>query len=111
MAEDKREKGLSMLYVAVVNIVQLRTRLLLLSSDEIALAKAAFRNGIIDQNHCNIMDLGGLVSRKKDFIPAITRAIKDGFRAKGKSTMRRSISDVHLPVIYEFEPGKGQVTA
>ena len=106
MAEDKRAKGISMIYVAVVNIVQLRSRLLLLSSDEIALAKAAFRDGKIDPTQGNIMDLGGLVSRKKDFIPAVTRAIKDGFRTRCKSTMRRSVSDVHLSVIDEFEPGE-----
>jgi len=100
MVEDKAEKGLSMLYVAVVNIVKLRTRLLLLSKDEVALAKAAFRNSIMEQNHEQIMDLGGLVSRKKDFIPAITRAIKDGFQVSPstKATITRRASDVFLPV-------------
>jgi len=89
-----------MLFVAVVNIVLLRTRLLLLSTDEIMLAKAAFQNGTMDSNHENIMDLGGLVSRKKDFIPAITRAIKNGFQvsASNTNTITRSVSDVFVPV-------------
>jgi len=29
-----------------------------------------------------VMDLGGLVSRKKDFIPAVTAAVKKGWTNK-----------------------------
>jgi hypothetical protein len=40
------------------------------------------------------MDLGGLVSRKKDFIPAITKAIKAGWCGSKKGSIQRSFSDV-----------------
>lgn len=86
LEEDKKEKGLSILYLAVVNIVKLRTNLLLVGGAEISLAQAAFENGKLVSNKTSAregqaycMDLGGLVSRKKDFIPVITTAIKKGW--------------------------------
>lgn len=96
MMEDKTKQGVTMLYLAVVNIVKLRTKLLILSENEMALAQAAFVNGRVE---CpNSMDLGGLVSRKKDFIPAVTRAIKDGFKlpslVSSHISIKRSVSDV-----------------
>jgi inorganic pyrophosphatase/exopolyphosphatase len=82
--EDKMEKGLTLLFLAVVNIVELRTQLLVCGENERSLAEHAFTNGKFLE-HC-IMDLGGLVSRKKDFIPAVTGAIKRGWSEPHKPT-------------------------
>jgi manganese-dependent inorganic pyrophosphatase len=82
LAADKQAKKLSALFLAVVNIVQLRTHLLVKSADERSLAFSAFPHGKIlgkDGNHSCAMDIGKLVSRKKDFIPAITNAVKRGW--------------------------------
>lgn len=83
LADDKQKKGLNVLFLAVVNIVALRTYLLLCGHQERSLAKAAFSAGIELENSTGneayLMDLGGLVSRKKDFIPAVTGAIKKGW--------------------------------
>ena len=45
IAADKEKKGLSVLFLAVVNIVSLRSNLLLCGPDEHSLAQAAFANG------------------------------------------------------------------
>lgn len=79
LANDKEQKGLSVLFLAVVNIVSLQSTLLLCGSNEISLAEASFLNGKIYQSSPFVMDLGKLVSRKKDFIPAVTKAIKLGW--------------------------------
>jgi len=97
--DDKEEKGLSVLFLAVVNIVSLKSNLLLLGPDEISLAEAAFTSGKllppVDQfSSPTVMDLGGLVSRKKDYIPAVTNAIKKGWCTSKKGSIHRSTTDV-----------------
>lgn len=82
LAEDKEAKGLKALFLAVVNIVALRTNLLLCSPVERDLAIHSFSNGKLVQQPNGepvVMDLGNLVSRKKDFIPAVTHAVKKGW--------------------------------
>eukprot|EP00981_Chlorochromonas_danica_P000673 scaffold146_cov171-Ochromonas_danica.AAC.22 len=83
LAEDRDKKGLSTLFLGVVNIVALRTTLLLCGPKERSLAKAAFPHAkLIPSDGVNepfLMDLGNLVSRKKEFIPAVTGAIKRGW--------------------------------
>jgi inorganic pyrophosphatase/exopolyphosphatase len=126
LREDKEAKRLSLLYLAVVNIVLLRTTLLLCGPAEQSLALASFPDAHLihhksleaeedgatfDMDHHEIntissstdelllhdggvavidhswkqagelMDLGNLVSRKKNLIPAITQAIKKGWAA------------------------------
>ena len=81
LAVDKLEKNLDCLFLAVVNIVYLRSNLLMVGPDEKSLAIKAFENGIIKEgDESYIMDLGGLVSRKKDFIPKVTAAVKAGWK-------------------------------
>jgi len=95
LVNDKVKKGLDYLYLAVVNIVDLGSNLICCSQEEKRLAVAAFFNdfgdcsGEItgangkyidpDNQDVHIVNLGEMVSRKKDFIPAITLAIKKGF--------------------------------
>jgi inorganic pyrophosphatase/exopolyphosphatase len=95
----KKEKDLSMLFLAVVNIVQLKSCLLLCGPSEAALAKDAF-GGEITENG-TLMDLGNRVSRKKDFIPVITKTIKNGW-SKPKD-LERGLSTVGLDQLGHLE--------
>ena len=81
---SKQENSLPLLYLAVVNIVSLKSILILIGNDEESLAQAAFpsnnETGVGPTEDPTLYSLGGLVSRKKDFIPAISRAInKNGW--------------------------------
>lgn len=101
LAQDKESKGLSILYLGVVNIVKLKSTLLLIGDDERSLAVASFENGVLLPSteayaQPTLMDLGNLVSRKKDFIPAVTRAIKTGWSNANKGLIKRSVSDLDL---------------
>ena len=75
----KKEKGLSALFLAVVNIVDLTGQLLICGPTELSLAKAAFGEECAVTHEGTMMDLGGRVSRKKDYIPNITKAVKAGW--------------------------------
>jgi manganese-dependent inorganic pyrophosphatase len=90
MVACKKEKGLQCIFLAVVNIVKLHSHLLLCGPTERALATAAFGANV----HDNLMDLGSRVSRKKDYIPVITRTIKDGW--KRSETLCRGPSTVDI---------------
>jgi len=80
----KKENGYTCIFLAIVNIVKLHSKLLLCGPTEQCLAEAAFGGTIISgssssADNGNLMDLGNRVSRKKDFIPAITSTIKKGW--------------------------------
>jgi manganese-dependent inorganic pyrophosphatase len=97
LSDDKEKKGLSVLFLAVVNIVALRSTLLLCGPDEHSLAQAAFRDGVMktdDRGSESMMDMGSRVSRKLDFVPAITAAIKAGWASAPMGKVRFSFSDV-----------------
>lgn len=85
LAEDRNKKNLNLLFLAVVNIVALKTTLIICGPNERSLAQTAFVHGKFitkeGQNEADscMMDLGNLVSRKKEFIPAVTGAIKRGW--------------------------------
>jgi len=74
----KKEREFSVMFLAVVNIVSLKGTLLLCGPAEVSLARAAFPDGISNEGS-TLMDLGKRVSRKKDYIPAITQAIQGGW--------------------------------
>lgn len=99
MIAGKREKNLQCLFLAVVNIVKLRSQLLLCGPTEKALATAAFGGAISDDGIT--MDLGKRVSRKKDFIPVITKVIKDGW--KRPADLKRGLSTVSLDKLGHLE--------
>jgi manganese-dependent inorganic pyrophosphatase len=78
LAESKRAKSLDLMYLAVVNIVALHSTLLLIGPDETSLARMAFppqEGGAGPTEDPGLYSLGGLVSRKKDFIPVISRVV------------------------------------
>jgi inorganic pyrophosphatase/exopolyphosphatase len=68
----KKEKGVDFLFLAVVNIVVMRSNLLLCDVPEKALATLAFGGDMVD---LGVMDLGARVSRKKEFVPPLTASI------------------------------------
>ncbi|KAL7510572.1 hypothetical protein ACHAXN_010364 [Cyclotella atomus] len=82
MVACKKERGLDVLFLAVVNIVELKGTLVICGPSELSLAKAAFgeEEGLILNEDATLMSLGKRVSRKKDYIPEVTRAIKAGWR-------------------------------
>lgn len=82
LKENKKSKNLDGLFLAVVNIVDLHSNLLMCGDLEKSLAFSAFKgDGYSHPSTADpsVLDLGALVSRKKDFIPPITKCIKDGF--------------------------------
>jgi manganese-dependent inorganic pyrophosphatase len=78
----KKERKLDVLFLAVVNIVELKGTLVICGPSELSLAKAAFGSDekLILNEDATLMSLGKRVSRKKDYIPEVTRAIKAGWR-------------------------------
>lgn len=95
----KKEKELSALFLAVVNIVSLKGTLLLCGPTELSLARAAFPDCELKNEEHTLMDLGSRVSRKKDYIPAITRAIKDGW----SKPINRGVSTVDIASLGKLE--------
>uniref|UniRef100_A0A7S3Q5I3 inorganic diphosphatase n=1 Tax=Chaetoceros debilis TaxID=122233 RepID=A0A7S3Q5I3_9STRA len=91
MAACKKEKKLSFLFLAIVNIVKLKSSLLICGPGEKSLAQAAFGGEI---SNGNLMDLGNRVSRKKEFIPVLTRVINDGWRRP--ENLARGLSSTKL---------------
>ena len=79
LRESKVEKSLDMMFLAVVNIVDLHSTLLVIGEKELSLAKFAFPSNDNRDDasilHDGLYSLGGLVSRKKDFVPAISKSI------------------------------------
>lgn len=94
---DRDERGYSLTFLAVVNIVKLRSTLLLCGPNERSLAVAAFPRGSLimeDYKEPVTMDLGNLVSRKKDFVPAVSAAIKRGWSNAPTGRIHASASDI-----------------
>ena len=91
----KKERGYQCLFLAVVNIVKLHSHLLLCGAGEVSLATKAFPDGVLTNDEGTVMDLGKRVSRKKDFIPAVTATIKAGW-VKPKDMERGVSATVNL---------------
>mmetsp|Transcript_1530 Transcript_1530/g.2431 ORF Transcript_1530/g.2431 Transcript_1530/m.2431 type:complete len:476 (-) Transcript_1530:238-1665(-) len=77
MVACKKEKKLQCIFLAIVNIVKLKSCLLLCGPTETSLAQDAFGGEILRNG--TVMDLGKRVSRKKDYIPVLTKTIKEGW--------------------------------
>lgn len=80
MQASKKESSLDLLFLAIVNIVDLHSNLVLCGPAETSVAKEAFVDGRIPEHTPILMDLGGMVSRKKEFIPALASAIEEGWK-------------------------------
>lgn len=92
MREVREEKGLAAELLAIVDIINLTSTLLICGPVEVSLAVAAYGDEIGDDGSTLVLE--GMVSRKKDFVPPLTRAVKEGWRPprvpKSKSDLRRS---------------------
>ena len=95
----KKEKELSALFLAVVNIVELKGTLLMCGPTELSLAKVAFGDDCAITHEGTMLDLGKRVSRKKDYIPEITKAVKSGW----SKPMNRGQSTVDLAQLGKLE--------
>ena len=92
--------------LAVVDIVNMSSVLFIAGQSEASLAIAAY-GGAVDRGG-RTFELKGLVSRKKDFIPPLTRAFKEGWKPHSKireeGAFRRSS---HIVMSYTgFAPGR-----
>jgi manganese-dependent inorganic pyrophosphatase len=67
--------------LAVVDIVALDSTLVVCGRVEASLAVAAYGGTVVDvaDGAAQTLALPGLVSRKKDFVPALTKAVKNGW--------------------------------
>lgn len=101
--ELSADKNVDVFYLAIVDIVNLRSYLLLLGEAERTLAEAAYGGrsaalpedvaGVAGEN-CEryIYDLGSRVSRKADFVPPISAAVSGGW----KMPIKRSKTELHF---------------
>ena len=80
MIASKKENSLSLLFVAIVNIVNLHSNLVLCGPAETSIAKEAFGDGIVSGDKKTLLDIGERVSRKKEFIPSLASAIHEGWK-------------------------------
>ena len=71
------DPGVTAVLLAVVDIVALDSTLLVCGRVEGSLAVAAYGGEL--ESDGTILKLPGLVSRKKDFVPALTKAVKEGW--------------------------------
>ena len=97
-AVKAEDPSVNAMLLAVVDIVNLTSTLIVCGRMEASLAVTAY-GGEIEADG-TLLRLPGLVSRKKDFIPPLTKAMKDGWRpprlsADGK--MNKSASMINIP--------------
>ncbi len=76
MADYKQEENLDLLYFCVIDMLYLNSTMLLVGNEEKALAEKTFKSEIAD----GIMFLPGIVSRKEQFIPMLTKASEESDR-------------------------------
>lgn len=70
----KDEMGFDVLFVAIVDIVNMRSDMLICGARELALAEVTFDGCAVNNG---IMDMGKRVSRKANFAPPLTTALAD----------------------------------
>ncbi|GMH55429.1 hypothetical protein TrLO_g741 [Triparma laevis f. longispina] len=83
VASLKAEQSLDFSFLAIVDIVKLTSTLLLIGKSEAELAQQSFSASVKSPNDDGIgtMELKEMVSRKKDFVPMLTKSIGAGFKA------------------------------
>lgn len=71
MQRVKMQMGVALIFVAITDILQVNTKLLILGDAEAAVAQKAFGGTVVD----NILDIGAKMSRKKEIAPPIEKAL------------------------------------
>ncbi len=72
MNKVKQAEDVELLFVAITDILQVNTKLLILGDDEAAVAEKAFGGQVKN----NILNIGPKMSRKKEIAPAIEKALE-----------------------------------
>lgn len=108
MRKVKEELKVHAMLLAIVDIVNLTSALVLCGRTEQSLAKAAYDGALVDGN-THLMELKGLVSRKQDFIPPLTKAVKDGwivpkFDGMARSESKIDVAEGEVEVVYSENP-------
>ena len=115
MRAVKQERGLAMIFLAIVCIFPkdaMHSDLLVPGPVEAALAAAAFQKeagAVSPRDGGGVVDLGGMVSRKKDFVPALTEAVSAGWAPPQLSEeQKKQTADVDLgeKVVEEVQGAK-----
>mmetsp|Transcript_4477 Transcript_4477/g.10555 ORF Transcript_4477/g.10555 Transcript_4477/m.10555 type:complete len:236 (-) Transcript_4477:372-1079(-) len=83
-----------LVFFAMINIVDLKSQLLILGEAEQDLAEKAFSTEM--ESKTQLMDLGGRVSRKKTMVPPIDAILKSGWKMPKTGGVRNSPSDNDL---------------
>merc|ERR1711862_716421 len=102
MDAARNDDDLAAMFLAVVDIVNLTSMLIISGPAESSLGLKAY-GGELEQDG-KVLPLKGLVSRKKDFVPPLTRAFEEGWHpAVAKAQKRAS----HIIMDFkDFTPGK-----
>jgi inorganic pyrophosphatase/exopolyphosphatase len=102
MQAAREDDKMAAMLLAVVDIVNLTSMLILCGPAETSLALKAY-GGDLEQDG-KVLPLKGKVSRKKDFIPPLTRAFEEGWHPPVAKAKKRSS---HIVMDFsEFAPGK-----
>jgi manganese-dependent inorganic pyrophosphatase len=103
----KKDKKLDFLFLSIVDITNRNSKLLICDYLEKEIAEKAFGGKVNDKS---ILDLGNLVSRKKEFIPAIEKVIKNKQFAEHVKKISLEISKRDSKINYGklvFDTNKG----
>lgn len=71
MAKVKEAEKVDLLFVAITDILQVNTKLLILGDEEAKVAEKAFGGKVVD----HVLDIGPKMSRKKEIAPPIEKAL------------------------------------
>ncbi|HEX9817945.1 MAG TPA: manganese-dependent inorganic pyrophosphatase [Patescibacteria group bacterium] len=71
MRKIKQTEGVELLFVAITDILQVNTKLLILGDEEARVAQKAFGGQVVNQ----VLDIGPKLSRKKEIAPVIEKAL------------------------------------
>ena len=113
MRKVKEELKVHAMLLAIVDIVNLTSALVLCGRTEQSLAKAAYDGALVDGN-THLMELKGLVSRKQDFIPPLTKAVKGGwivpkFDGMARSESKIDVAEGEVEVVYSEPHPQGEL--
>lgn len=72
MDQVKQAEGVDLIMVAVTDILKVNTKLLLAGDEEAAVAQKAFGGKAVD----HVLDIGAKMSRKKEIVPPLEKALK-----------------------------------
>lgn len=101
----RNEMKLTAMLLAVVDIVHMTSTLFIAGPVEESLALAAYGGKTVDNGKA--LALTGLVSRKKDFVPKLTRAVAAGWKPPALEVSPRARLAGKIVMDYtEYSPGR-----